>query len=242
MDAELPALIGTLPRTPYGVRELPESGAEEAPPAFYHRASGEGGRPGWLLVNTSHLSSRPRYEMVALALHETVPGHHVQIALQNEQKQMADFRRIAEFPAFIEGWALYAEKLGEEVGMYQREQDRFGRLSFEMLRAARLVVDTGIHDRGWSRSRACQYLLEKTALTEQNVNAEVDRYISVPGQALSYKMGERVLLRLREKAEHELESTFSRRAFHDQILEEGAMPLDMLEDKVNRWIKSRKPS
>ncbi len=239
MDAQLPSLFGHLPRAEYGVRPVPESSAEDAPAAYYLRPAADGSHPGWFMVNTSNLSSRPRFEMEALALHEAVPGHHLQIALQQEASGLADFRRVASFMAYTEGWGLYAERLGKEAGFYQDPYPEFGRLSFCLWRSARLVVDTGLHHMDWSRQEAIDYMTEQTALTEKNIRSEVDRYIAMPGQALSYRIGERKILELRAKAEQQLGDHFSIRAFHDHLLGAGSLPLDLLEDRMTSWIQER---
>ncbi len=242
MDAVLPALFGNLPRTPYGVRAIPEESADDAPTAFYMRPSGDGSTPGWFLANTSDLKSRPTYEMEALALHEAVPGHHLQLALQTEMGGLVDFRRVTDFTGFIEGWGLYAEQLGKEVGFYEDPHDEFGRLSFSIMRACRLVVDTGMHHKDWDRERAVEFMTANSAMTRKNVENEVDRYIAMPGQALSYKIGERKILELRRRAEKELGSNFSLRRFHDELLSEGSVPLDILEERMADWIGNQKSS
>ncbi len=240
MDAELPNLFGHLPRAEYGVRPMPEESAEDATSAYYLRPSADGRTPGWFMVNTYDLDSRPTFEMEALALHEAVPGHHLQIALQQEQSGLVDFRRVATFMGFTEGWGLYAEKLGTEAGFYNDPYAEFGRLSFSIWRAARLVVDTGIHHFGWEREEAVNYLMDHTALTRTNVESEVDRYIAMPAQALSYKIGERKILELRAKAQQELGDRFSIRDFHDHLLGAGTMPLDMLDRRMKEWIEDQK--
>jgi uncharacterized protein (DUF885 family) len=189
-------------------------------------------------VNTYDLKSRPLYEYEALSLHEAVPGHHLQLALQMEL-DVANFRRFGGVTAFIEGWALYAERLGLEVGFYEDAYSDFGRLIFEMWRACRLVVDTGMHYLGWTRQRAIDYMAENTALTLLNITNEVDRYISWPGQALAYKIGELKIRELRALAERELGPAFDVRAFHDTILESGGIPLAVLEAKVRRWLSGQ---
>lgn len=237
MDAKLPILFGKLPRTTYGVREIPEHAAQDAPTAYYMRAAGDRSRPGWFFANTSNLNSRPKYEMEALALHETVPGHHLQLSLQQEQAGLVDFRKAVSFTAYVEGWGLYAERLGKEVGFYQKPSSEFGRLSYDMWRSLRLVVDTGIHAKDWSRDKAIEYMQKYSALTKENIKNEVDRYIAWPGQALSYKIGERTITKLRQKAERKLQSRFDIREFHDKLLETGAIPLDILEERMMNWIE-----
>lgn len=237
-DAMLPRFFQTLPRTPYGIKEVP---AEIAPKYTTGRYSGASrdDQPGYYWVNTYALDKRPLYEMEALTLHEAVPGHHLQIALSQEQ-DLHLLRRYHYISAFGEGWGLYAEKLGLEGGFYQDPYSNFGRLTYEMWRACRLVVDTGMHAKGWSRDRALAFLADNTALSLHNVQTEIDRYISWPGQAVSYKVGELTLWRLRSKAETALGDQFDLRAFHDQILSGGSMPLAELERQLDLWIATRR--
>lgn len=240
MDGKLPELFNTLPRMSYGIREVPNYIAPRTTTAYYQRPAGDGTRAGFYYVNTHDLSSRPLYEIEALSLHEAVPGHHLQIALQQELEDLPPFRRHSSFTAFVEGWALYAERLGLEAGFYEDPYSNFGRLSYEMWRALRLVVDTGMHAMGWSRQEAIDYMLENSALTETNVINEVDRYISWPGQALAYKMGELKIRELRDRAEATLGSEFDVRTFHDVILENGSLPLSLLEEQVNDYIENER--
>ncbi|MBY6108412.1 DUF885 domain-containing protein [Ferrimonas balearica] len=237
-DAMLPRFFTTLPRTPYGIKQVP---AEIAPKYTTGRYSGASrdDQPGYYWVNTYALDKRPLYEMEALTLHEAVPGHHLQIALSQEQ-EVHLLRRNHYISAFGEGWGLYAEKLGLEGGFYQDPYSNFGRLTYEMWRACRLVVDTGMHAKGWSRDQALAFLADNTALSLHNVGTEIDRYISWPGQAVSYKVGELTLWRLRQKAEAELGDQFDLRAFHDQILGGGSMPLAELERQLDLWISSQR--
>ncbi|MFT5424761.1 MAG: hypothetical protein ACI89L_002561 [Phycisphaerales bacterium] len=247
IDAEMPRLFGVLPRLPYGVRPLPTFAAKSAPTAFYYPGSAAGGVPGYFMANVYDLPSRPKYDMIALTLHEAVPGHHHQIALSQEMEGRHTMRKLAGFTAFSEGWALYAERLGLEVGqdnvddgvdrgLYANPYDDFGRLNFEMWRALRLVVDTGIHTKGWTRTQAIDYMLANSALTQVNANNEVDRYIGWPGQATAYKIGQLKISELRAKAETALGDAFDLRAFHDTVLENGAIPLPVLEAQIDRWI------
>ncbi len=235
-DAQLPQLFGQLPRLPYGVKRIPDYQAPASPTAYYYSGSQEAGRPGFFMANTYLLDTRPKYEMEALSLHEAVPGHHLQIALAQELEDLPKFRRYGGYTAFVEGWALYAEKLGEEMGFYKDPYSRFGQLTYEMWRACRLVVDTGMHALGWTREQAIDLMLANTAKTENDVIVEIDRYIAWPGQALAYKIGELKILELRAKAEKELGISFDIRKFHDVVLGNGALPLDMLEKQVLDYI------
>ena len=237
IDGQLPRLFDLLPRMPYGIRETPDYAAPSSTTAYYFPGAGDGTRAGFYYVNTYGLDSRPLYEYEALSLHEAVPGHHLQLALQMEL-DLPNFRRFGGVTAFIEGWALYAERLGLEIGFYQDPYSDFGRLIFEIWRAARLVVDTGIHQFGWTREQAIDYMVENTALTRLNIANEVDRYIAWPGQALAYKMGELKIRELRQTAEGRLASRFDLRQFHRILLEAGGIPLDLLERRVLQWIES----
>jgi len=238
MDGRLPDLFSVLPRTPYGIRPVPEYIAPQTTTAYYMPPTGDGRHAGYYYVNTFDLKSRPLYEIEALSLHEAVPGHHLQIALQQEMEDLPMVRRFAGFTAFVEGWALYAERLGLEAGFYHDPYRNFGRLSYEMWRACRLVVDTGMHYLGWSRRQAIEFMEANTALSPHNVRAEVDRYIAWPGQALAYKIGELKIRELRSTAERRLQQRFDLRQFHDVVLGGGAMPLDLLQDRVEVYIES----
>lgn len=235
-DAELPALFKLLPRQPYGVTEVP---AEIAPNYTTGRYSGSrrDDEAGFYWVNTYALDRRPLYELEALTLHEAVPGHHLQIALANEMEDVPDYRRNTYISAFGEGWGLYAEYLGLEMGFYTDPYSNFGRLSYEMWRAARLVVDTGMHTMGWSRDRAVEFMASNTALSLHNVNTEIDRYISWPGQALAYKLGEIKIRELRAQAEEQLGENFDVREFHYEVLRHGSIPLHKLEQNLLSYIE-----
>ena len=239
IDGELPRLFKTLPRLSYGIRTIPDFSAPGNTTAYYMPGAGDGTRAGYYYVNTYDLKSRPYYEIEALSLHEAVPGHHLQIALQQELSDLPNFRRFSGFTSFVEGWALYSERLGLEMGFYQEPASDFGRLSYEMWRACRLVVDTGMHALGWSRQQAIDFMLENTSSTELNIINEVDRYISWPGQALAYKIGELKIRELRTYAERELGSRFDLRMFHDVILLAGAVPLDVLGQRVQSWVQGQ---
>jgi uncharacterized protein (DUF885 family) len=231
----LPELFGRLPTARCDLKEIEAYRAEAAPAAYYYGPPDDGSRPAYFYVNTWDLPSRPRYTMAALAYHEAVPGHHLQIAIQQEL-DLPDFRRHEGFTAYVEGWALYAERLAGEVGGYPDDYAEFGRLTFEAWRAARLVVDTGVHAFGWSREQAIEYMMQNVGLSEHDVIAEVDRYIAWPGQALAYKLGELEIRKLRAEAERALGPRFDLRAFHDALLEQGALPLDLLRARVERWV------
>jgi uncharacterized protein (DUF885 family) len=239
IDAHLPGLFGTLPRLTYGVREIPRFMAPTQTTAYYQPGSLKAGNCGWFYANTFALDQRPRYEMVPLTLHEAVPGHHLQIALAQELPERHPLRREMGFNAFVEGWALYAERLGIEMGLYADPYDDFGRLLYEMWRSCRLVVDTGMHALGWSRQRAIDFMKVNTALSELNIEREVDRYIGWPGQACGYKLGELCIRGLRQAAEQRLGARFDLRAFHDAVLGEGALPLTVLEARMQRWIDAQ---
>ena len=235
-DGKMPSLFATLPRLPYGVRAIPAETAEGNTTAYYMPGSPPAGIAGTFYVNTSKLDQRPLYELAALTAHEAVPGHHNQIALQQEMN-LPDFRKyVASFTAFVEGWGLYSEHLGIEMGIYDTPEKDMGRLSYEMWRACRLVVDTGLHAQGWTKAQAVAFMKDNTALTDANIDAEVNRYISNPGQALAYKLGELKILALRHKAEQALGTKFDVRRFHDAVLGQGAVPLDVLEAQIDDWI------
>lgn len=239
MDAQLPRFFKTLPRTPYGVIEVPANIAPKYTTGRYSGPSRDD-QAGNYWVNTYRLDRRPLYVLEALTLHEAVPGHHLQGSIAREMKNVPKFRNSTYISAFGEGWGLYAEYLGLEAGFYQSPYSNFGRLTYEMWRACRLVVDTGMHAKGWSRERAMRFLADNTALSLHNVKTEIDRYISWPGQALSYKMGELTIKRLRKMAEQELAESFDLRDFHDQVLKNGSMPLSMLEVLMNEYIADKK--
>ena len=236
MDGELPRLFGRLPRMPYGIKRIPDYIAPRTTTAYYSRPAGDGTRAGTYWVNTYDLKSRPTYEIESLSYHEAVPGHHLQIALAQELEGLPNFRRFAGFTAFVEGWALYAEQLGYDVGFYTDPYSRFGQLTYEMWRACRLVVDTGMHWKGWTRQQAIDYMAENSALTLLNITNEVDRYIAWPGQALAYKTGQMKISELRREAEAALGPRFDLRRFHDVVLGSGSVPLTVLEGNVRAWI------
>jgi uncharacterized protein (DUF885 family) len=235
-DPELMKVFGHLPRTPYGVIAVPSYAEKSQTTAYYQRGSVEAGRPGYFYANTYALDTRPRWEMEALTLHEAVPGHHLQLAIQDELEDMPWYRRSGGYTGFVEGWGLYSESLGEEMGFYQDPYSKFGQLTYEMWRAIRLVVDTGMHHLGWSRDKAIQYFKENAGKQEHDIIVEVDRYIVWPGQALAYKLGELKIKELRAYATAELGEAFDIRAFHDEVLGKGAVPLSMLEANIKAWV------
>jgi uncharacterized protein (DUF885 family) len=240
-DPQLAHLFGRLPQTPYGVQPVPDAIAPSQTTAYYDQGSLVAGRPANMFANTYKLDARPQWEMEALTLHEAVPGHHIQIALAQELQGLPEFRKHSSYTAFVEGWALYAESLGPEMGFYKDPYSKFGQLTYEMWRAVRLVVDTGLHSMGWTREQAIDFFKTNAAKTEQDIIVEVDRYIVWPGQALGYKMGQLKIRELRQKAEQQLRDGFDVRGFHDTVLGQGAVPLDVLEKQVDGWIASKMP-
>ena len=239
VDPELAHLFGKLPRLPYGVGVIPDFKAPSQTTAYYQPGAPSAGRPGCYFVNTYNLRARPKWEMEALSLHESVPGHHLQISLAQEQEGQPEFRKHSGYSAFVEGWALYSESLGEDVGLYKDPYSKFGQLSYEMWRAVRLVVDTGMHSMGWTRQQAIDFFRENTGKTDQDITVEVDRYIVWPGQALAYKIGQMKIRELRAEAEKKLGAKFDVRKFHDAVLENGAVPLSVLEAHVKQWMDSQ---
>src|SRR5262249_16231453 len=238
-DPQLAPLFRTLPRTPYGVLPVPDAVAPSQTTGFYDPGALSVGRPGTFFVNTYKLDSRPKWEMEALAMHEAVPGHHLQISLAQELPDLPEFRKNTSYTAYVEGWGLYAESLGEEMGFYQDPCSKFGQLTYEMWRALRLVVDTGLHSMGWTRQQAIDFFAANTPKTTQDITVEIDRYIVWPGQALGYKMGQLKFKELRANAERQLGAKFDVRAFHDVLLLHGALPMDVVEKRVNDWTAER---
>lgn len=239
-DPELAHLFGTLPRLPYGVLPVPAYAEESQTTAYYQPGSPDAGRPGNYFANAYALNTRPKWEMEALSLHESVPGHHLQIALAQELTGVPEFRKHGGHTAFVEGWGLYAESLGYEMGFYQDPYTKFGQLVYEMWRAIRLVVDTGMHTKGWSRQQAIDYFLANASKNEHDITVEVDRYIVWPGQALAYKIGQLKIKELRAYATRELGANFDVRQFHDQVLGNGSLPLDVLEQRIKSWVTTAK--
>jgi uncharacterized protein (DUF885 family) len=239
-DPELIKLFGKLPRLPYGVLPVPAYMEKSQTTAYYQGGSLVAGRPGYFYANTYDLKTRPKWEMEPLSLHESVPGHHIQLSLALELEGVPEFRKHQGYTAFVEGWGLYAEGLGSEMGFYKDPYSKFGRLTYEMWRAIRLVVDTGIHSMGWTRQQAIDYFKANAGKTEHDITVEVDRYIVWPGQALAYKIGELKIKELRAYAKKELGEKFDIRAFHDELLGNGALPLDVLEQQVKEWVARKK--
>ena len=240
IDPELARLFGKLPRLPYGVKQVPAGAEKSQTTAYYQPGSVLAGRPGWFYANTYALDTRPKWEMEALTCHEAVPGHHLQISLAQELEDVPEFRKHMAYTAFVEGWGLYSEGLGEEMGLYTDPYMKYGELTYEMWRAIRLVVDTGMHSMGWSRQKAIDYFMANASKTEHDITVEIDRYIVWPGQALAYKIGQLKLRELREYATRELGDKFDVRQFHDQVLGNAAVPLDILERRIKDWVASKK--
>ena len=240
IDPGLVKLFGKLPRLTYGVIPVPSYSEKSQTTAYYEDGSAAAGRPGYFYANTYDLKSRPKWEMEALTLHEAVPGHHLQLSLAQELENVPEWRRHDDYTAFVEGWGLYAESLGSDLGLYEDPYSKFGQLTYEVWRAIRLVVDTGMHDMGWTRQQAIDYFKANAAKAEHDIEVEVDRYIVWPGQALAYKLGELKIKELRAYAEKELGPKFDVRTFHDHVLGNGALPLDLLEKNIKVWVAEEK--
>ena len=241
IDPELPRLFRTLPRLTYGVQPVPAYSEKTQPTAYYWAGSLKTGRPGIFYANTYDLKARPKWEMEALALHEAVPGHHLQISLAQEMEgaNVPEFRRHESYTAFVEGWGLYSESLGGELGLCKDPYSKFGQLTYEIWRSIRLVVDTGIHSKGWTREQAVEYFKQNAGKSEHDIRVEVDRYIVWPGQALAYKIGQMKIKELRQRAEKQLGDKFSLRSFHGAVLGAGALPLSILEQRIEQWMKNK---
>ena len=239
IDPALAHEFGKLPRNQYGVLPIPDFKAPSQTTAYYQPGALTAGRPGYYFVNTYNLRARPKWEMEALSLHEAVPGHHLQISLAQELEDVPEFRKHVGYSSFVEGWALYGESLGEELGLYKDPYAKFGQLSYEMWRAVRLVVDTGMHTMGWTRDQAIQFFKDNTGKTDQDIIVEVDRYIVWPGQALAYKIGQLKIREFRTRAEQQLGEHFNVRSFHDAVLENGALPLNVLELHLKSWLRQQ---
>jgi uncharacterized protein (DUF885 family) len=240
IDPELVKLFGHLPRNPYGIIPVPSYAEKSQTTAYYMSGSLAAGRPGYYFANTYALETRPKWEMEALTVHEAVPGHHLQISIAQELEDVPNFRKWGGYTAFVEGWGLYSESLGEELGLYQDPYSKFGQLTYEMWRAVRLVVDTGMHSLGWTREEAIDFFAANSSKSLHDITVEIDRYIVWPGQALAYKLGELKFKELRARATAELGDDFDIRAFHDACLENGALPLDVLDAHISDWIEEQK--
>jgi prolyl oligopeptidase len=236
IDPELVKLFGKLPRIPYGLRPIPDNIAPDTTTAYYNQPAADGSRPGYYYVNLYRPEVRPKYEMEVLSVHEAVPGHHLQISLQMELEETPEFRKYIDFTAFTEGWGLYSEGLGYDLGLYKDPYSHFGALTYDMWRAVRLVVDTGMHYKGWTRQQAIDFFMDNAAKSETDIVNEIDRYISWPGQALAYKIGQLKMQELRRKCEGALGDDFDIKAFHDEMLGAGALPMEILETRMNRWL------
>jgi uncharacterized protein (DUF885 family) len=240
MQPKLPQLFGTLPKAQLEVVEMPSYIAKDQAEAFYDQGSADGKRPGKVDVNTYNFADRSLAGVEAVAYHEGIPGHHLQISIGQELTGLPEFRKQAYYTAYTEGWALYSERLGKEIGFYQDPYSDYGRLEADIWRAIRLVVDTGVHSQHWTRQQMIDYFHAHTAMDDTNIQAEVDRYIGWPGQALGYKMGQLKILELRQRAETALGPKFDIKAFHDEVLDSGALPMDVLDQRVNDWIAAQK--
>jgi uncharacterized protein (DUF885 family) len=239
MQAKLPSLFGKVPKAPFEVVAVPDYMAKTAPPAYYQGGTPDGSRPGRLFIDTYNPTDRNMYAVESIAYHEGIPGHHLQISISRELTGIPEFRKYGRYTAYSEGWGLYAERLGKEVGFYQDPYSDYGRLEADIWRAIRLVVDTGVHSKHWTRDQMVQYFHDHSNIDETSIQAEVDRYIAVPSQALAYKTGQLKILELRNRAQKALGGKFDIRAFHDEVLDAGALPLDVLETRIDTWISTQ---
>jgi uncharacterized protein (DUF885 family) len=240
INALLPKMFADFPKADYEIRAVEPFRAQSAAGAFYERPAADGSRPGIFYVNTFDLKGQPKYGMETLSLHEAAPGHHFQLSIQQELTDLPRFRRFDFYTAYTEGWALYCESIGKELGLFSDPYQYYGRLNDEMLRAMRLVVDTGLHARGWSREQAIRYMLEHSTMAGSDATAEVERYIAFPGQALGYKIGQLRISAMRARAQDALGPNFDVKAFHSVVLRDGSVPIEVLEAKVDRWIEQTK--
>jgi uncharacterized protein (DUF885 family) len=240
MQAKLPQLFGRLPKAPFEVAAVPDFLEKTSAPAYYEAGTPDGSRPGRLRIDTFNATDRNLYAVEAIAYHEGIPGHHLQISIAQELDDVPTFRKFGSYTAYSEGWGLYSERLGKDVGFYQDPYSDYGRLEADIWRAIRLVVDTGVHSQHWTREQMVQYFIDHSAIDETSIQAEVDRYIAWPSQALAYKIGQLKILELRDRAKAALGDKFDLRAFHDQVLDAGALPLDVLSDRMDGWIASQK--
>ncbi len=238
MQARLPQLFGTLPNAPLEVTTVPDYLAKNSAPAYYESGSLDGSRPGRFFVDTYDATHRNLYSVEDIAYHEGIPGHHLQISIAHEIIGLPEFRKFERYTAYTEGWGLYAERLGKDVGLYQDPYSDYGRLEGDIWRAIRLVVDTGVHSQGWTRDQMVQYFRDHSNIDEPSIQSEVDRYVAWPSQALAYKIGQLKILELRDRAKKALGPKFDLRAFHDQVIDSGALPLDVLEQRIDAWIAS----
>jgi uncharacterized protein (DUF885 family) len=241
MRAKLPQLFGRLPKAPLEVKQVPEYMQKDQTQAYYVDGSPDGKRPGAVFVNFYNYKDRLTTNVESISYHEGIPGHHLQISIAQELTGLPEFRKYQGYTAYVEGWALYSERLGKDVGFYQDPYSDYGRLEADNWRAIRLVVDTGVHSMHWTRQQMLDYFHEHSSMDDTNIQAEVDRYIAWPAQALGYKMGQLKILELRAKAQQALGPRFDIRAFHDEVLDSGALPLDVLEQRVDAWIDAQKP-
>jgi uncharacterized protein (DUF885 family) len=242
MQAKLPQLFGRLPKAKFEVVPVPDFMEKSAAPAYYEHPSPDGTRPGRLFINTYNAQDRNLYSVEDIAYHEGIPGHHLQISIAQEAEGLPSFRKYLGYTAYIEGWGLYAEGLGKDVGFYQDPYSDYGRLEGDIWRAIRLVVDTGVHSKGWTRDQMVDFFHDHSNIDDTSIQSEVDRYISTPGQALAYKVGQLTILQLRDRAQKALGARFDIRAFHDQVIDSGALPLDVLSDRIDAWIATQTAS
>ncbi|MGO9323453.1 MAG: DUF885 domain-containing protein [Terracidiphilus sp.] len=240
MQAKLPQLFGVLPKAPFEVTTVPDYLAKNSAPAYYEAGSPDGSRPGRLFIDTYDATHRNLYSVESIAYHEGIPGHHLQISIAQEMTGIPEFRKFEGYTAYVEGWAFYSEHLGKDVGLYQDPYSDYGRLENEVWRAIRLVVDTGVHSQGWTREQMVQYFRDHSNIDEPSIQSEVDRYIAWPSQALAYKIGQLKILELRDRAKKALGDKFDIRAFHDQVIDSGALPLDVLDQRIDAWIATQK--